>query len=139
GFPDVATNPWFQAFDSIYGVSQEVMNQYRDSMLLWHEQARMYADTFTNNGAYGRRAQPGTPEFERLKDSITSRTLAQGGTKFYDKSKLVHIQGEYKWDIKKKGQEKNWFDLTTGASFRMYLPNSHGAIFSDTLIRIDTT
>lgn len=139
GMPaSVYQNPtaWFgAAFDTTHGVAQGVMGQYRDSMLLWHEQARMYADTFTNSGTYGRRAQPGTPEFQRLKDSITSRTLADGGTKFFDKSKLVHVQGEYKWDIKKKGQDKNWFDLTTGASFRMYLPYSLGSVFMDTFSR----
>jgi hypothetical protein len=57
-----------------------------------------------------------------LQTRLNQRT--NPGTRFFDKSKMMHVQGEYKWDIKKKGQEKNWFDLTTGASFRMYLPYS---------------
>lgn len=119
---------WFgDSLAITYGVAQDVMEQYRDSVVKWHNEARSYADT-AGGKVY---AAPGTPEFQRLKDSITSRTLGEGGTKFFDKSKLVHVQGEYKWDIKKKGQEKNWFDLITGASFRMYLPYSEGSLFVD--------
>jgi hypothetical protein len=47
------------------------------------------------------------------------------GTKFYDKSKLAHVQGEYRF-------ETNFADFTTGANYRQYLPDSKGTIFSDT-------
>jgi hypothetical protein len=100
--------------------------------MLWHKQAQTFADTFTNGGSYKQRLVPGTAAFDSVKNIITNTNLNQGGTRFFDKSKMVHVQGEYKWDIKKKGQEKNWFDLTTGASFRMYLPYSEGCVFSDT-------
>jgi len=124
---------WFgAAFDSTYGIAQEVMDLYRDSLVVWHNQARAYADTFTNGGTYSPRLLPGTAAFDSVKNLITSTTFDRGGTRFYDKSKMVHVQGEYKWDVKKKGQEKNWFDLTTGASFRMYLPDSRGSVFIDT-------
>ncbi len=124
---------WFgSAFDSTFNVAKGVMAAYQDSVNIWHSQARAYADTFTNGGAYIARLQPGTAAFDSVKNDITSRTFSQGGTRFFDQSKMVHVQGEYKWDIKKKGQEKNWFDLTTGASFRMYLPYSLGNLFTDT-------
>ncbi|MCS6819564.1 MAG: TonB-dependent receptor, partial [Chitinophagales bacterium] len=135
----VYQNPsaWFgQAFEATYAKAQQVMNQYRDSLLKWHNDARTYADTFTNGGVFARRFIPGTPEFDSVKRVITSRTaFEEGGTKFFDKSKMFHAQAEYKWDVKKKGQEKNWFDLTTGASFRMYFPYSLGTIFQDTFTR----
>jgi outer membrane receptor protein involved in Fe transport len=126
--------PWFgAAFDSTYGIAQGVMDQYRDSLYQWHNQARAYADTFTNGGAYLPRLIPGTAAFDSIKRVITSTPFSRGGTMFFDQSKLVHAQAEYKWDIKKKGQDKNWFDLITGASFRMYLPYSLGSIFQDTI------
>lgn len=116
---------WFgSAFDSTYAIAKEVMAEYKDSINLWHSQARAFADKG--------RFVPGTAAFDSVKNDITSRTFSQGGTRFFDKSKMVHVQGEYKWDVKKKGQEKNWFDLTTGASFRMYLPYSLGNLFTDT-------
>jgi iron complex outermembrane receptor protein len=129
--------PWFgTAFDTTYGIAQEVMEKYQDSLMVWHNQARTYADTFSNGGTYAQRLVPGTAAFDSVKNDITSRTaFGQGGTKFFDKSKLIHAQAEYKWDVKKKGQSKNWFDLTTGASFRMYLPYSLGTIFQDTFTR----
>ncbi|MFN8310074.1 MAG: TonB-dependent receptor [Chitinophagales bacterium] len=127
---------WFGAnFDTTYGIAKEVMNKYRDSLVVWHNQARTYADTFTNGGSYNRRLIPGTAAFDSVKNSITSRTLNNGGTQFFDKSKMLHVQAEYKWDIRKKGQTKNWFDLTTGASFRMYFPYSLGSLFQDTFSR----
>jgi hypothetical protein len=122
------SNPqlWFgSTFDSTYAVAQGVMDLYKDSLNLWHSQARAFAD----NGRF----VPGTAAFDSIKNVITSTPFNRGGTMFFDQSKMVHAQGEYKWDVKKKGQEKNWFDLTTGASFRMYLPYSLGALFVDTM------
>ncbi len=132
GFPDYpvdGNSPWFKNLDSIQRVADGVLDEYRDSLILYHNQARAFADTFLT----GKRLIPGTAEFDSVKNSITSKTaFNEGGTRFYDKSKMFHAQAEYKWDIKKKGQSKNWFDLTTGASFRMYFPNSRGTIFTDT-------
>ena len=134
--PSLWLNPDSAVFNATYGQAQGVMNQYSDSIIKWHNEARIFADTFTNGGTYSPRLIPGTAAFDSVKNLITSRTaFDQGGTRFFDKSKMVHVQGEYKWDVKKKGQEKNWFDLTTGASFRIYLPNSRGTIFQDTFTR----
>ena len=127
---------WFgSAFDSTYGLAKDVMAKYQDSLVLWHKQAQTFADTFTNGGSYKQRLVPGTSAFDSVKNIITNTNLNQGGTRFFDKSKMMHVQAEYKWDIKKKGQEKNWFDLTTGASFRMFFPYSLGTIFQDTFTR----
>jgi iron complex outermembrane receptor protein len=123
---DVNPQSWFGArFDSTYAVAQGVMDLYQDSLNLWHSQARAAADRG--------RFVPGSAAFDSIKNVITSTPFNRGGTMFFDQSKMVHVQGEYKWDVKKKGQEKNWFDLTTGASFRMYLPYSLGALFVDSM------
>lgn len=134
--PSIWLNPDTNVFNSTYNQALSVMNQYSDSLKKWHNDARTYADTFTNGGVFNRRFLPGTAQYDSMKNVITSRTaFEEGGTRFFDKSKLFHAQAEYKWDIKKKGQERNWFDLTTGASFRMYFPYSLGTIFQDTFTR----
>jgi len=48
------------------------------------------------------------------------------GTKFFDKSMMWHVEGQYNWDFVK------WMEIITGASYRIYLPNSRGTIFEDT-------
>lgn len=129
GFPSTAV-VWN---DSIAAVAQSVLDLYSDSLTLWHEMARNYADTF---GLQGGRARlvPGTALYDSVFNDIISRTaFEQGGTLFYDRSKLVHVQGEYKFEPKKKGAEKPIMDIIAGASFRMYFPDSKGTIFSDTI------
>lgn len=112
-----------------------VLDLYQDSLTLWHQWARTYADTVTQFGGRARLV-PGTELYDSIFHDIISRTaFEQGGTLFYDRSKLVHVQGEYKLEPKKKGAEKPLFELITGASFRIYLPDSKGTIFSDTIVR----
>ena len=48
------------------------------------------------------------------------------GAQFFDRSALVHVEGQYNWDF------VNWIDIITGASYRLYLPNSQGTILQDT-------
>lgn len=121
--------PGFQKFK--FGVpypyvhNDSVMNAYHDSLLIWHEMARNFADTNpkVNSHAF---YQPGTAEFDSLKKAITSRkSYKEGGTKFFDKSALYHVHGEYKF-------QPEFMDITTGGNFRLYRPNSEGTIFSDT-------
>lgn len=69
---------------------------------------------------------PGTPQFDSAFNSIISKeSFSEGGSKFFDRSALYHMHGEYRFTHK-------FLDLTVGANFRMYRPNSHGTIFSDT-------
>jgi iron complex outermembrane receptor protein len=138
GYPDpnnpLFTDLWFNNYDSINNVANQVLSLYNDSLSLWHSEARKLADQSPVRGLS--RLEPGTAEFDSLKNVITSRTaFEEGGTRFYDKSKMFHVQGEYKWDLKRKKAEKPWMDLLTGASFRLYLPDSRGTIFSDTMMR----
>ncbi len=116
--------------DSIYQQAAFVLSQNYDSLLAWHERARDFAD---NSGRPGfpniPRLEPGTAEFDSVFRSIISKTsFTEGGTKFYDKSKLAHVQGEYKFTPK-------FMDINVGASYRMYFPDSDGTIFSDTIVK----
>ena len=70
--------------------------------------------------------EPGTQRFDSLFSRISSQVFTDGGSRFYDKSKLYHLHGEYKTEW------KNW-DFTFGANARWYRPDSRGTIFKDTL------
>ncbi|MES2620085.1 MAG: TonB-dependent receptor [Bacteroidota bacterium] len=137
GFPGSGQGSgWFSNYDSTNAIANAILEQYKDSLVLWHSQARTIADTSTYLGLYKGRFQPGTEVFDSLVEDITARTaFEEGGTGFYDKSKMVHVQGEYKFEPKLKGREKPFMDILAGASLRMYLPDSRGTIFSDTLVR----
>lgn len=108
-------NPYFPALDAF-------LNQpnVRDSLAIWHQWARDYADS-RGKGYYA----PGSERFQQAFDSITSRKTTEGGTRFFDKSALYHVHGEYKFTPK-------WFEITTGGNIRWYRPYSEGTIFSDT-------
>lgn len=113
--------------DSVYAQAQSVIDANYDSLSSWHGQTRAYADGIGNpNFGNKARLQPGTAEFDSVFHEIISRTsFTEGGTKFYDKSKLLHVQGEYRFTPK-------FMDITVGASYRQYFPESDGTIFSDT-------
>ncbi len=126
---------WSQILAHTNSVYDNTLNTNRDSVQYWHAQARTYADTNSLFGGISRLV-PGTQRFNDSLAAVTSRTAyEEGGTRFYDKSKLFHIQGEYKFEPKLKGKEKPFMDILAGASFRMYLPDSRGTIFSDTMQR----
>jgi iron complex outermembrane receptor protein len=135
GFPNTSSPLWFSEYDSVNGAANNVLNTYHDSLAMWHEMARTFADTFTGGGA-NRRLVPGTALYDSVFHNIISRTaFDQGGTLFYDRSKMVHAQAEYKFSPQPKKAAKPIMDITVGASFRMYLPDSRGTLFSDTLVR----
>lgn len=128
------TSQWAGIRAMVNAAYDSILAQNGDSLTLWHTQARTYADTVSSN-AFGKpRLVPGTQAYRDSLAAITSRTaFEQNGTMFYDRSKMFHLQGEYKFDIKKKAATKNILDLLVGGSFRMYFPDSRGTIFSDTI------
>lgn len=135
GFPNTNSFLWITDYDSINAVANAVLDKYHDSLMIWHQMARNYADTATGLFGGQKYLQPGTARYDSVFNDIISRTaFEQGGTLFYDRSKLVHVQGEYKFTPKLKGAEKPLMDIVAGASFRMYLPDSKGTIFSDTIL-----
>jgi len=69
---------------------------------------------------------PGTQAFNDTLNKIITNKNSLTGAEFYDRSALVHVEGQYNWDF------VNWIDIITGASYREYLPNSEGTILQDT-------
>jgi iron complex outermembrane recepter protein len=88
--------------------------------------ARANADYSTNLTSQNPRYEPGTPEFDAAFRDVTGRTFTEGGSRFYDKSALYHVHGEYKF-------KPAFADIIVGANGRLYTPDTRGTIFSDTL------
>jgi outer membrane receptor protein involved in Fe transport len=108
-----------------------LISQYPELMGAFHDAARAYANQSTTtypNAEYA----VGSKQYDSLYNNITSRRFNEGGSKFYDRSKLYHTAGEYKFTPK-------WLDITIGANARWFLPESKGTIFSDTLINRNDT
>lgn len=109
---------------------QSWMLEYRDSLAAQHTLAEAYANEAHNIGgqtpAYDF-FQPGTARYDSLFNEITSKKSSQGGTRFFDKSALYHVHGEYRFTPK-------WLNYwSVGANARLYRPISEGTIFSDTI------
>jgi len=98
------------------------MIENRDSLFLWHSMAEQHTNDET--GFY----QPGSSLFNQSFDRITAakNNEGEGGTRFYDRSALYHMQGEYRWSLLKLDE------VRVGGNTRVYRPNSDGTIFSDT-------
>lgn len=67
---------------------------------------------------------PGTAAYDSLFNNITNRTFTNGGSKFFDESKLYHVMGEYQL-------HPAFADIRLGGNFRLYDPNSRGNIFDE--------
>jgi iron complex outermembrane receptor protein len=123
-FPQQGDYPTFNDYKD--AINPYLLERYYDSLVVYHQETRNWADGVgydANNYAF---FAPGTLQFDTALASITSRTsFAEGGSRFYDKSALYHIAGEYKFTPK-------IFDIITGGNYRMYRPDSKGTIFSDT-------
>lgn len=103
-----------------------------DSLAYWHQLAAQYADSGDGLEAEGAFLEPGTPEFEAAFDEITSgkNNEEENGTRFFDRSALYHVHGEYKFDI------DFLKEFAVGGNARMYRPNTEGTIFNDANERI---
>lgn len=108
-----------------------VLNQYPDTLKYWHD---LTTNALQNDPLLGY-PQPGSEEFNTLFNQIrstvyTDNSLEGGGSRFYDKSALYHIHGEYKLDDAEiKGHNLGLF--TFGANGRLYAPSSRGTIFDE--------
>ncbi|MDQ3101719.1 MAG: TonB-dependent receptor, partial [Bacteroidota bacterium] len=67
----------------------------------------------------------GTPRFEQKLDEIKSKRFTDGGSLFFDRSRLLHGMGEYRY-------KPRFAQIILGGSMREYRPNSAGTIFRDT-------
>jgi hypothetical protein len=125
GFPDPNSEDWFgDTRPATIAAAQQVLDQNRSLVEQWHREARSFADSASIG--FSGRLEPGTAEFDSVFNDIVSKTtFLEGGSRFFDKSSLSHIQGEYIFN-------PSIFDITVGGSFRLYTPQSEGTIFSDT-------
>lgn len=127
GYPQIDFSKFPPTFD--FAGATAWNQQFRDSLSFWHSETEAAANL--RNPAV-RESQdflrPGTPAFEEAFNRITNNASRnkREGTRFYDRSVLYHVNGEYKI-------EPTWAKtITVGGSVRLYRPNSAGTIFSDT-------
>jgi iron complex outermembrane receptor protein len=119
---------------NLVGLDQEVqavLAQHPEELLAWHQQTTNALQNGYQGDPY---PEPGSERFNELFNEITSTTytdnkLAGGGSRFYDKSALYHVHGEYKLKPEVKGTKLGLF--TFGANGRLYAPNSRGTIFDE--------
>ena len=106
--------------------------EHKDDLIDWHRQAEEYANMANKSKKTQDFFEPGTARFDSLFNAIVSRknNSTENGTRFFDKSALYHIHGEYKFN------SIYFKELVLGANARMYKPNSDGTIFIDSLERI---
>lgn len=122
-YPQLSQYPSFVEFkDAINPFLQEM---YPDSLIKYHNATRGYSDQTVTTGGQYPRFEPGTAAFDSAYKAITTTYYTDGGSRFYDKSSLYHIHAEYKFTPKP-------VDITVGANYRMYKPDSRGNIFRDT-------
>ncbi|HAP70305.1 MAG TPA: TonB-dependent receptor [Flavobacteriales bacterium] len=111
-----------------------VLADYPEELQAWHDQT----NSFLANDPLEGYPEAGSERFNELFNEITTtiytdNSIDGGGSRFYDKSALYHIHGEYKLDPSIKGTKLGLF--TFGANGRLYAPNSRGTIFDE--LRID--
>lgn len=139
GFPQVELigfdpNTGLPIFSFDAEEAQMWLDDNRTAIVQYHQDARNVA----SQGAQGSSGavpffRPGTPEFEREFNDITSNFRNEGGTRFFDNSNLIHFHGEYKFT-------PYWADeITVGANFRRYNPDSRGTIFNDSIVSINNS
>jgi iron complex outermembrane receptor protein len=129
----VDPNYGFPIFAYPEGSVEEWYADNSDSLMMWHNQVEQWA----NNGTAGLPdvlqdplgyLAPGTPEFETEFNRLVAakNNEEEGGTRFYDRSSLVHAHAERQFEV------EGFEEVRIGANYRRYTPNSAGTIFSDT-------
>jgi len=126
GYPnlkDSAINNDYEKWELAY---DQFMEGIQDSLVVWHDINR----TITNNDPRAGDSiyVPGTARFDSAFNDIRTRKFTQGGSRFFDRSALYHVQGEYRFELLDKR-----LDLVVGGNYRWYRPNSQGTIFQDTM------
>ncbi|MCE7995063.1 MAG: TonB-dependent receptor [Roseivirga sp.] len=93
--------------------------------------ARLAGSNVTDSHAFARgvaqaaQPQPGSTEFNTLFNQFRNISIADGGAKFLDKSKMWHMEGSKDYTGK-----IDFADIVVGANFRRYSLNSEGTLFA---------
>jgi len=111
----VGATEWFGTYTGAY--LQAVMGGATDEQA--HAGARVAADQLT--------PQPGTPEFQRLFDKVTSDPDVATGSKFLDNTSSYVAEGNYNFS----SLLNDFMDLQLGGSYKQYSLDSGGTIFTD--------
>lgn len=112
-------NVGLPSFDSAF-----FENEYQDILREYDDLLSGYHDSLLNIIS-ANRPQPGSAAFDSIFTDITSRTFTDGGSRFFDRSALYHIMGEYNFEP--------WegYKMKLGGNYRLYRPNSRGNIFDE--------
>jgi len=109
-----------------YDAINAVIDANQDSMFVWHQEAREFADGEFSNLEMQDYFAPGSQRFDSLLADITTKTsFLEGGSRIVDKSALYHIHAE-------KIFNTDFAKFTIGGNGRIYNPRSGGSLFSDT-------
>jgi len=95
---------------------QQLLEEYNDLLTDLHDSVR---GLISPNRIFA-----GTAAFDSVFNDVTGRTFTNGGSKFFDKSRLYHVMGEHQF-------HPAFADLRVGGNFRLYDPNSRGNIFDE--------
>ncbi|MGB0850631.1 MAG: TonB-dependent receptor plug domain-containing protein, partial [Bacteroidia bacterium] len=125
-YQQVEDIPGYIAFNPAVHESQEVwyntiylpfIEANKEQIVGIHEATRAQTDK--------KRLTPGTADFDSTFNDITGRLFTDNGTRFFDRSALYHLQGQYIFKPK-------FGKITLGGNGRLYRPNSQGTILEDT-------
>ena len=109
-----------------YDAINAVIDANQDSMFVWHQEAREFADGEFSNLEMQDYFEPGSQRFDSLLADITTKTsFLEGGSRIVDKSALYHLHTE-------KIFNTSFAKFTIGGNGRIYTPKSGGSLFSDT-------
>lgn len=107
---------YFDVIDTLTGFCEDCIRQPQI------DEANRQALAYAQGAWYPSTSQ----QFKDTFNMLVRDANSLNGTKFYDKSMMYHVEGQYNWDFVK------WLDIITGVSYRIYMPNSRGTIFEDT-------
>jgi len=131
GYPEgkvvIDPNTGIPTFDFDPDAAQQWLEDNNSQLLDWHTEAADATDQSGFNTGGADFFEPGTARFDSVFREITTALSneTEGGTRFFDRSQLYHVQGEYTFT-------QTWFDnITVGGNGRWYLPDSRGTVFSD--------
>lgn len=114
-------NVGLPSFDSAFFANdyQDLLREYNDLLAGYHDSLLQIIS--------GGRPVPGSALYDSIFNDVTSRTFTDGGSRFFDRSALYHIMGEYQFD------PISGYKMRLGGNYRMYRPNSRGNIFDEVI------
>jgi len=107
---------WYDQYTRLYNAGRGVVG------------ARVLADS-QFPGTFFKKFEPGTDQYDSIRNEIITTEITQGGARIFDESRLYHVEGKYEFE-----EAQDYFSkLTLGGNYRVYDPESAGTIFTDTI------